>query len=312
VDQVGKDGDVVLASMQRPPAPVTKPEVKPGSLIAPKVQPVRAAIKPFDGSNVFLFSPAPAYRVHYQPLVGRPDAPEYPPAGARIDYYLAAPSGDVKLEILDAAGKVVRAYSSVSSGAAPTGRGGGRRGGGLPSVLPTKVGMNRFVWDLRYPGGAAGGGDGEGGGFGGQGPLVAPATYKARLTAGGVTRTESIIVKIDPRVAKDGVTTTDLGEQTRFALKVRDALADARQLSQRVRQAIEQKRGDAAKLQAVSERLITKTGPYEDQMFIDQMSNVGREIGQADQKVGASAYERFTQLMKEWESIKADADAAMR
>jgi hypothetical protein len=47
-------------------------------------------------------------------------------------------------------------------------------------------------------------------------------------------------------------------------------------------------------------------------MFIDQMSNVGREIGQADQKVGASAYERFNQLMKEWESIKADADAAMR
>jgi photosystem II stability/assembly factor-like uncharacterized protein len=312
VGQVGKNADVVLASIQRPPAPVSKPEVKPGSLSAPKTEPARTAIKPFDGSNVFLFSPAPAYRVHYQPIMGRPDAPEYPPAGARIDYYLAAPSGDVKLEILDAAGKVVRMYSSVSSGAAPTGRGGGRRGGGLPSVLPTKVGMNRFVWDLRYPGGAAGGGDGEGGGFGGQGPLVAPAAYKARLTAGGVTRTESIIVKIDPRVAKDGVTAVDLAEQTRFALKVRDALADARQLSQRVRQAIEQKRGDAARLQAVSERLITKAGPYEDQMFIDQMSNVGREIGQADQKVGASAYERFNQLMKDWESIKADADAAMR
>ena len=30
-------------------------------------------------------------------------------------------------------------------------------------------------------------------------------------------------------------------------------------------------------------------------MFIDQMSNVGRVIGSADQKVGASAYERFKQ-----------------
>jgi hypothetical protein len=47
-------------------------------------------------------------------------------------------------------------------------------------------------------------------------------------------------------------------------------------------------------------------------MFIDQMSNVGREIGQADQKVGASAYERFTQLMKEWTSIKSDAEAALK
>ena len=42
----------------------------------------RAAIKPFDGSNVFLFTPAPAYRMHYQPLTGRPDQPEYP-AGRR-------------------------------------------------------------------------------------------------------------------------------------------------------------------------------------------------------------------------------------
>jgi photosystem II stability/assembly factor-like uncharacterized protein len=268
----------------------------------------RAPIKPFDGSNVFLFTPAPAYRVHYQPSGGRPEVPEYPAAGARIDYYLAAPSGDLKLEIVDAAGTVVRTYSSTAPAA--TGGRGGRRGGGLPSTLPTKVGMNRFVWDLRYSGGASGG-DGEGG-SGGNGPLVAPGAFKARLTAGGVTKTESFTVKIDPRIAKDGVTAADLSEQTKFALKVRDSLAEARQLAQRVRQAIEGKRGDQAKLQAVSERLTTKSGPYEDQMFIDQMSNINREIGQADQKVPASAYERYTQLMKDWTSIKADADAALK
>ena len=50
----------------------------------------------------------------------------------------------------------------------------------------------------------------------------------------------------------------------------------------------------------------------QDQMFIDQLSNVGREIGQADQKVGASAFERFNQLLKEWTAIKADAEAALR
>ena len=64
--------------------------------------------------------------------------------------------------------------------------------------------MNRFVWDLRYAGRQAG--DGEGGGFGGGGPLVAPGIFKARLTAGGVTKTEPFIVKIDPRIAKDGMT----------------------------------------------------------------------------------------------------------
>lgn len=272
----------------------------------------KAAIKPFDGSNVFLFTPAPAYRVHYQPSRG-PDVPEYPAAGARIDYFLAAPSGTVTLDILDATNKVVRSYTSETRAAAPSGRGGGRRGSGLSTTLPIKVGMNRFVWDLRYPGGpAGGGGDMEGGGFGGNGPLVAPGAYKARLTAGGVTKTESFTVRIDPRIAKDGITVADLAEQTKFALKVRDALAEARQLSERVRQAIEEKRGDQSALQAVSARLITKSGPYEDQMFIDQMSNVGRVIGSADQKVGASTYERFTQLMKEWTTIKADAEKVLQ
>jgi hypothetical protein len=172
--------------------------------------------------------------------------------------------------------------------------------------------MNRFVWDLRYAGGPATAGDGEGGGFGGGGPIVPPGSYKARLAVGGVTKTETIVVKIDPRVAKDGVTVADLAEQTKLGLKVRDQLADARQLATRVRQGLQQKRGDQAKLQSVLDRLVTKTGPYEDQMFIDQMSNVGREIGQADQKLGASAFERFNQLMKEWAAIKADAEAALR
>ena len=90
------------------------------------------------------------------------------------------------------------------------------------------------------------------------------------------------------------------------------AVADARQLAARVRQALDAKRGDQGKLQNIYERLITKSGPYEDQMFIDQLSNVGREIGQADQKVGASAYERFTQLLKEWASIKAEAEGVLR
>ncbi len=279
--------------------------------VAPKAMPaVRAPAKPFDGSNAFLFTPAPAYRLRYTPLTGRPDQPEYPAAGVRIDYFLASPAGETKLDILDAAGKVVRSYTSVAGPAPAGGRGGGRRGGGLPSTLPVKVGMNRFVWDLRYPGGPAGG-DAEGGFFAGGGPLVAPGAFKARLTAGGVTKTESFTVKIDPRIAKDGTTVADLAAQATFALKVRDALAEARALQARVRQARDAKRGDA-KLQSVFDRLTTKSGPYEDAMFVDQLSNVNREINGADQKVGASAIERFNQLMKEWTVLKTDAETAMK
>ncbi len=306
-DQAGQS-DVLRASMQTP-APAPAPTAKPATLPAS----VRPITKPFDSSAMFLFTPAPTYRTRYVASAGRPDLPEYPPVGARIDYFLASPPSDLKLEILDAAGTVVRTYTNAAPAAATGGRGGGRRGSGLPSALPIKIGMNRFVWDLRYAGGpASSGGDMEGGGFGGQGPMVAPGAYRARLTSGGQTKTESFSVKIDPRVAKDGVTVADLAEQTKFALKVRDALAEARGVQQRVRQAMDGKRGDQAKLQAVWEKLTTKSGPYEDQMFVDQLSNVGREIGQADQKVGASAYERFNDLMKEWTPLKVEAEAALR
>jgi photosystem II stability/assembly factor-like uncharacterized protein len=299
---------VVLASQTSGGAKAPAARTSAGAGTA-KAAAERTSIKPFDGSNVFLFTPAAAYRTHYNAISGRPDWPEYPPDGVRIDYYLAQPSGQLKLEILDSTGKVVRTYTNGAAAAAPGGRGGGgRRGAALPSSLPTKTGMNRFVWDLRYPGGAATS-DGEGGGFGGGGPLAPPGSYKARLTAGSITKTEPFTVKIDPRYAKDGVTAADLTAQTNFALKVRDALADARQLAQKVRKALDAKTGDQAKLQSAWDRLMNKPGQtaYEDKMWIDQMSNIQREIGGADQKVPASAYDRFNELMKEYASIKADA-----
>jgi photosystem II stability/assembly factor-like uncharacterized protein len=273
-------GDLVASTMGRGfwiLDDVTPLRQMAASVMKPSLQTRKA----FDGSNAFLFTPAPVYRMRYTPMAARPDGPEYPAAGARIDYYLGGASGDVRLEILDATGKVVRSYASTA--------------------LPAKVGTNRFVWDLRYPGGSGGGG-----------PLVAPGSYKVRLTAGGATKTESLIVKIDPRIARDGVTVADLVEQAKFALKIRDQVAEARQLATRLRQAIDARRGDQAALQGLWERLMTKSGPYEDQMFIDQLSNVGREIGQADQKIGASAYERFNDLMKEWAGVKAAGARAIQ
>jgi hypothetical protein len=288
-------------------APGSKPARKAAASAAP-----RLPVKPFEKSSVFLFTPAAAYRTHYPASSGRSDFPEYPAIGARIDYYLASPTGELKLEILDPAGKVVRSYSSETrSGTAAVRPGSGRRGAVAVSTLPKKAGMNRFVWDLRHAGGPAGDGDGEGDGFGGGGPLVPPGSYKARLTADGVMKTESIVVKIDPRVAKDGVTSADLAEQTRFALKVRDLLGEARLLAAKVRTALDNKAGDRAKVQDLLSRLTTNGGPYEDRMFIDQVSNILREVNQADQKVGASAYERFNEMLKEWAVIKAAADGAV-
>ena len=257
---------------------------------APKTAPANA-VAPFDpAAKVFLFQPAVTYRTRYAASAGGPDSPEYPRVGARIDYVLAnPPAGEVTLEILDAGGKVVRRYSSESAGA---------------GALPKKVGMNRMVWDLRYPGPwSAQAPQGEG-----NGPMVFPGTYRARLLVDGVTKTENIEVKIDPRVAADGVTQADLVEQATFALKVRDLLSDARKVVQRLREARDSKRGDQAKVQELWDKFVDKPGPYPANMLLNQISNISAEINRADQRVGSSAFERYNDVLKEFTALKAEVD----
>ena len=223
------------------------------------------------------------------PLTGRADQPEYPAAGARIDYYLREPVG--RGEARDPRrGGHSRAQLLERGARAQPAAAAAARGGGLPSTLPTKVGMNRFVWDLRYPGGRGGGGDGEGGGFGGGGPLVAPGAFKARLTAGGVTKTESFTVKIDPRIAKDGVDRrgSRRADEVR-AEGARRAGRGARSPGARASGAWRPSAAIRRSCRASWDRLTTKSGPYEDQMFVDQMSNVNREIARGRSEGSAPA-----------------------
>jgi hypothetical protein len=248
------------------------------------------ATAPVKLSAQTLFQPAIAYRTHYAVPPRAPDAPDYSRIGARIDYALSqAPAGEATLEIQDAAGKLVRRFSSEA---------------GSRPALTKKIGMNRFVWDLHYAGAwQANSPDGER-----DGPSVPPGTYHVRLLVDGTTQTETLQVKIDPRITKDGVTQPDLIEQANFAVKVRDALGETRKLVERLRRAREQKIGDPAKIQELWDKLVDKPGPYPETMLLSQISNIAREVNVADQKVGASAFERFNDVMKEFAAIKAEVD----
>ena len=131
---------------------------------------------------------------------------ENPPTGAIIDYYLkSAASGPVTLEILDANGKIVRAYSSAEGGG-----GGGRGRGGAaqnipaywnrtPETLSAAAGMHRWAWDVHYAttGDAAGGRGGRGGGGG---VWAVPGKYSVKLTVDGKSFTQRLTVKMDPHV----------------------------------------------------------------------------------------------------------------
>jgi hypothetical protein len=118
---------------------------------------------------------------------GRGATGRNPPNGAILDFYFSkVPQEEVRLEILTQGGELVRAYSTEPQSEAGEGR------------LSVKAGMNRQVWDLRYPSvfrvpdlyvfGSL------------QGRRVIPGTYTVRLTSGDREETTTVQVLGDPRL----------------------------------------------------------------------------------------------------------------
>jgi hypothetical protein len=237
--------------------------------------------------------------MRYSPSGGSPDQPQYPPPGATIDYYLAGePADELRLEILDGKGETVRSFAARRGAEAPA-PAQGRRRGGSSAPLTRREWHNRFVWDLRYEGAA-----------GAPGPIVAPGSYQVRLSVGEWSQSRPLEVRIDPRVAAAGVTQVDLQEQLELSLKVRDAIADAQALASKLAEARRAAAPNAPagkSLQALLDRVVTADAVYPQPMLIDQLANVARMIGQADQKVGRDAFTRFDDLMKDLTAIKAEA-----
>lgn len=244
------------------------------------------------GQTAQLLAPRAAYRMRYAPMGGRPNVPEYPANGAHIDYVLASePSGELKLEILDAKGAVIRTYSSNAAAPRPMRMESSgdeeMRGPGFGQAatrpLLKQRGVQRFTWDLRYDN---------------FGPLVVPGRYQVRLSADGWTQTQPLEIKLDPRLAGDGVTQADLEEQLALLLKVRDTATEARQLARQVDEALKT-RGDSEALRALRAKLVTAPGAYPQPMLIDQLQGISRMAGAADRKVGRSTIAYLEELRRD-------------
>jgi photosystem II stability/assembly factor-like uncharacterized protein len=302
---------------------MVQPRVSLASLFdqaaAPAAPPATAGALP----ATLIFAPREAIRLRNSAAPASPDEPEYPGTSAQIDvYFQSAPAADTKVEITDARGQVLRAFTVLPAGGAPAGgqemRGPFRRGAGSSPGLKPEAGMQRLTWDLRFPGpwapNAPEGGPG--------GPLVPPGKYTVKLTAGGQTTTRTLEVKSDPRVLADGVTDGDLSEQVKLQLSVRDAVSDARKLQVSIEDAMKAAGVKPVAtatpgatpastkydhpLQQLWAQVATTPGIYTQGMLVDQLNNVQRMIGQADQKVGKDAYDRFSDLQQELARLQAE------
>jgi hypothetical protein len=183
------------------------------------ISPLRQVSAATVATAATLFKPADAVSAY-----PGPEGPGLLRNGLYVDYYLGAgTAGEIRLEILDASGRVVHAVTSAAPDASD-------RWLAVERPLAMTAGHHRIEWDLRFdpppsphhrfarlartlfenvPADP-------------EGPRVLPGTFRVRLTAGGQSYTQPLVVRADPSLP--AATVDAERQQFALAMKTYDAM----------------------------------------------------------------------------------------
>ncbi|MFK7935936.1 MAG: WD40/YVTN/BNR-like repeat-containing protein [Saprospiraceae bacterium] len=288
-----KDGDLVLSTMGR------------GFQILDDLSPLYQQYDQVAKADFKLFQPRDTYR--YRTSRSSSDGViSYPRAAVNIFYQLPEKADStLRLEIVNAEGKVVRAYTNQAASKAKEqfDMSTNETAYSVASQLKTTAGLHRFRWDMRH----AGAWDVDSkkayrGGF-----MASPGQYKVRLISGGQTQEQSFNLLIDPRVEASGVTLADIKTQEKTALEIIDLLSAAKRKAAKVEDSMLQVGSSNFKtLKATQEKLITADGSYQQPMLIGQIGYLYGVIRGRDQAVGEDVKVRLMELKAELEQISVD------
>ncbi len=251
--------------------------------------------------------------------------PETRPAGAQIHYYLAEEATEeVRIEVIDPAGEVVRTFSSDSAAAEEADG----------EQIPAAAGLNRITWALSYAGPDLPEGSVQWGYTGGV--TAPPGTYNVRMTVGETMAERTFELLPDPRIPE--VTIASYQEQFRVAMQARDsinsitrAIEDLAAIRAQVEEVMERAASadQADDLQALADTLTDKsTAVTEDLMqtknrsnqdpirFAPRLDNQWMELygrvtgtdgyisGGAEGAPQPGTMERLEDLLDEWEGVR--------
>ena len=211
-----------------PVVPITDLAVKNGDLVVATqgrafwvlddLSPLEQWKEDIASAPVHLFHPRPALRIAHRGFgEGGPRGAvgENPPGGAIVDYWLAEKPGEKEKTAIEifAGDRLIRTFSSDKKEDAEE--------GGEEKPIEAKAGLNRFVWDLKMfpptlvPKAIIWGDK--------SGPLVAPGTYRVKLTVGDRSAEDRVEVLPNPDA---GASAEDLRKQYEFLEAVRDSLSE--------------------------------------------------------------------------------------
>ena len=238
------------------------------------------------------------------------DAGNNPEEGVVIYYWLKdAPTQEISLTFLDGSGNEIRTLKSAVEGS--------DTGSDKEPKIPAVAGLNRYVWDMRYPDATKL--DAKGDQPSTAGPKAVPGTCEVRLAVGDQQFTETFQIVQDPRST---ASQDDLQAQFDLSMQIRDKLSELNtglnslrairsQAEGWVERSKDSKQGKEieaaaaslnAKLGAVEEQLIqVKANSPKDTLNVPVMLNskLGRVAGavsSADTRPTQQAYDAFADL----------------
>jgi photosystem II stability/assembly factor-like uncharacterized protein len=199
------------------------------------ISPLRQFNSKWPQSQASLLLPRNTVRARWDmsqdtPLPPETPAGDNPPDGAIIDYFLkSAPSSHIRLSVYDAENHLVREFTDVPPSFDKAPANAPEYWFAPPLALTKNAGLNRFVWDLRYPPMKALRYSYYGnildyieytlsdhaipGKFPRElqpGPFIVPGQYSLVLSVDGKTFRQPLTVSLDPRVH---VPPSDLAQQ---------------------------------------------------------------------------------------------------
>jgi photosystem II stability/assembly factor-like uncharacterized protein len=315
-----------------PVAPVTDLQVHGDALVASTqgraiwvmdgLEPLRGVSAQTAAEPFHLYPSPHAYRLERVGPASPVDSPD-PQAADAVFYYsfAAAPKGEATLEVVAPDGSVIRRFSSAAPKAeleATTVKGSERQP--PPEPLSVRVGLNRYVWDLRLapytpvsdtirfvsyrP------------------PRVAPGTYKVRLTVDGQSSTTDLVV--EPHPGTTTATPEQWAEQARLSRKLYDMVNEVHAETNAIRalQAeLEASHGDAkriARLKAWQDQVpqaplangVQDIIGYPSRLLSTQILYT-LSVVDGPAPVSEAAKARVAELQAQWATMKAEGERLM-